>query len=141
MEIEGKAKACLEWAKTWEVLDGYLKLNAFVNVDGEAALNTAYNSKELEPYIDGTAKREYTFIFKMMLPWSDGYDDTNVEAEKVAAQWLDWVSKQYPDNIPEWDGAEILSIEPDQNAPALDTVDKEESLAAYMFKTVITYIE
>lgn len=141
MEIEGKAKACLEWAKTWDVLDGYLKLNAFVNKDGEAALNTVYNSNIIEPYIDGTAKRQYSFMFKMMLPWSDGIDDINVDSENIVAQWLDWVSRQYPDNVPEWDGAEILSIEPDQNTPALDSVDKEEGLAAYSFKAVIMYIE
>lgn len=141
MEIDGKAKACLEWARKWDVLDGYLKLNAFVNTDGEAALNIVYGSNIIEPYIDGTAKRQYAFMFKMMLPWSDGYDDTNVEAERTIARWFDWVSSQYPDNVPEWDGAEILSIEPGQNAPGLDTVDKEEALAAYTFKAVITYIE
>lgn len=141
-KIEGKTKAALEWAKEWPQLDGYLKLNALITEDGEATFNTAYNDVAVDTYNDGTAKRQYTFQLRIMAPWSDGYDPVNIQAEQLAASWLDWVSEQYElGNLPEWEGVEFLSIEPAQNAPALNAVYKDESLAEYMIQAIITYVE
>lgn len=140
-KIEGKAKAALEWAKTWPELDGYIKLNALITQDGEATLATAYNDVAIERYNDGTAKRQYTFLLKVVTAWSDGYDQVNTEAERLASSWLDWVAEQFPDNVPDWPGAEIISIEPTQNAPALDTVWEDDQLAQYVIQAIITYNE
>lgn len=141
-KIEGKTKAALEWAKGWDKLDGYLKLNALITEDGDATFNTSYNDVSVAEYNDGTAKRQYTFQLRVIAPWSDGYDPVNIQAEQLAASWLDWVAEQYKlGNLPEWEGADIISIRPAQNAPALNAVFQEDSLAEYMIQAVITYIE
>lgn len=140
-DIVGKAQAALEWAKGWKQLDGYLKLNAIISEDGDASFDTSYNDVAIEKYNDGTAKRQYTFQLRIIAPWSDGYDPVNIEAEKKAAEWLDWISHQYPENVPDWDGALILSIEPAQNAPALNRVFETGSLAEYLIQAIITYVE
>lgn len=139
--MAGKARAAKEWAGTWPEIDGYIKLNALITNEGEATLATAANDVALEEYNDGTAKRQYTFLLKVVTAWSDGYDSVNVEAERLAASWLDWVSEQFPDNTPDWPGASILSIEPTQNAPILDTVWEDDGLAQYVIQAVIIYIE
>lgn len=139
--ISGKTQAALEWAKGWPELDGYLKLNAIISEEGDASFDTSYNDVAVAKYNDGTAKRQYTFQLRIIAPWSDGFDPVNIEAERLASSWLDWLSHQYPDNVPEWEGADITGIEPAQNAPALNRVFEAESLAEYLIQAVITYNE
>lgn len=139
MRIEGKTDAALEWAKTWPNLDGFLKLNAIDAEDGDAALTTIFTDAKGKPFIDGTARHEFTFGLKMMLPWSDGHDPINAEAERLMEQWRDWVDEQYPENIPEWD-CEIEGIEALYDVPAV-MVYSEDSLAEYNFLAKITYTE
>lgn len=142
MSMAGKTEAAFEWAKGWHELDGFLKLNALINKDGEATFSTAYNDRALIEYNDGTAKRQYTFQLRLIAPWSDGYDSVNIEAERLATEWYDWVAEQYEKgNIPEWDGAEITAIEPVNNAPALNAVFQEDSTAEYIIQAIIEYIE
>lgn len=140
MRMEGKTKAALEWAKTWPDLDGFLKLNAIKNDDGDASMTTVFGDSKGEPFIDGTARHEFTFGLKLMLDWSDGFDPTNAEAETLVEQWRDWVDAQYEENnVPEWD-CEIEDIRALYDVPAV-TVYQEESLAEYNFQARITYVE
>ena len=139
MRIEGKTDAALKWAKTWPQLDEFLKLNAIDAEDGDAALNTVFSDSSGEPFIDGTARRDFTFGLKMMLPWSDGHDPINSYAERLMESWRDWVDEQYPDNVPEW-GCEIEDIKALYDVPAV-MVYSEDSLAEYTFLAKITYIE
>lgn len=142
MRMQGKTDAALEWAKGWKELDGFLKLNALINREGEATFSTAYNDRAVIEYNDGTAKREYTFQLRMIAPWSDGYDSINIEAERLATEWYDWVAEQYDlGNLPDWGEADIESIEPMHNAPALNAVFQEDSTAEYVIQAIITYIE
>ena len=139
MNMEGKVKAAVEWAKTWEQLDGYLKLNAINAQDEDASIYTVSGDSKGKPYIDGTAKHEFTFGLKMMLPWSDGHDDINEEANRLMEQWRDWVDEQFPENVPDW-GCEIEDIRALYDEPAV-TVYSEDSLAEYQFLARITYTE
>lgn len=140
MRIEGKTDAALEWAKTWPHIDGFMKLNAILAEDGDASMATVFGDSEGEPFIDGTARREYTFMLRLMLPWSDGYDPINADAERLMEQWRDWVGQQYDEgNVPEWD-CEIEGIRSLYDVPAV-TVYQDESLAEYNFQARITYIE
>lgn len=140
MRIEGKTDAALEWAKTWPEIDGFMKLNAILAADGDASMATVFGDAEGEPFIDGSARREYTFMLRLMLPWSDGYDPINADAERLMEQWRDWVDQQYDEgNVPEWD-CEIEGIRSLYDVPAV-TVYQEESLAEYNFQARITYIE
>lgn len=139
MNMDGKTDAVLEWLKTYQPLNELLKLNAIKAEDGDASMSTVFSDDEGKPFIDGTARREYTFMLKLMLPWSDGHDKVNVDADKAATQWRDWVSNQYPSNIPEWD-CEIDDIRALYNVPAV-TVYQDESLAEYNFQARITYTE
>lgn len=140
MRMEGKTGAALEWAKTWTELDGFLKLNAITNEDGDASMTTVFSDSKGEPFIDGTARREYTFGLRLMLPWSEGHDPINAEAEKLMEQWRDWVDQQYEkDNVPEWD-CDIEDIRALYDVPAV-TVYQDESLAEYNFLARITYTE
>lgn len=140
-DMAGKTDAALSWAKTWEPLDEFLKLNAILTEESDATLVPVPNSKEDEqPFIDGTARRRRIFMFRIMLPWSDGHDSTNMQAEKLATQWCDWVNDQYPDNIPDWQGAEIEGISALSDIPAVQ-IYQDESLAEYNFQAEITYVE
>lgn len=139
MRIEGKTQAALEWAKTWPHIDGFLKLNAIDADDGDAAFTTVFTDSQGEPFIDGTARHEFTFGLKMMLPWSDGHDPVNADAELLMEQWRDWVDEQYPDNVPDWD-CEIEDIRALYDVPAV-MVYQEDSLAEYNFLAKIIYTE
>lgn len=131
----------VDWAKGWPDLGGYLKLNAISSESGDASLDTVYNDAKVQDYIDGRALREYTFALVMMADWSDGFDATNSEANRLSESWIDWVDSQFPDNVPEWPGAIFQSIESIYNVPSLAAVYQDESLAKYMFQAKITYIE
>lgn len=131
----------VDWAKGWPDLGGYLKLNAISSESGDASLDTVYNDAKVQDYIDGRALREYTFALVMMADWSDGFDATNAEANRLNESWIDWVDSQFPDNVPEWPGAIFQSIESIYNVPSLAAVYQDESLAKYMFQAKITYIE
>lgn len=139
MRIEGKTDAALEWAKTWPYLDDFLKLNAILTEDGDAALTPVFGDAKGEPFIDGSARHEYTFGLKLMLPWSDGHDPINADAERLMERWRDWVDEQFPGNVPDW-GCEIEDIRALYDVPAV-TVYQEESLAEYNFQARITYVE
>lgn len=138
--LEGKTQAVKEWASTWPEIDGYIKLNAILGDRDEASMSTIHSDAKGKPYIDGTARHVYTFGLKMMLPWSDGYDDTNEEANRLMESWRDWVDEQFPGNVPEWPGASIESIEAAYDEPAV-TVYQQDSLAEYTFIAKITYEE
>lgn len=140
MNREGKTDAALAWARKWPDLDEFLKLNAIQESDGDATLNTVYSDSKGEPFIDGTARHQYTFMLKMMLPWSDGHDPINSEAERLMERWCDWVDEQYPDNVPDFGDAEIEGIRALYDVPAV-TVYQEDSLAEYNFQARITYTE
>lgn len=140
MRRQGKVDAALAWAKTWPRLDDFLKLNAISANDDEAALTTVYGDSKGEPFIDGTARHVMTFGLRMVLPWSDGYDPTNAEAERLIEEWQDWVDEQFPQNIPDFDGAEIEGIRSLYDVPAI-TVYQEDSQAEYNFQAAITYTE
>lgn len=141
MNENEKAEALKRWAAGWPDLDGYLKLNAIVTEDGDRSINVVSNDYVLSQYIDGTALREYTFALKAMLPWSDGYDDVNSDAQGLAHSWLSWVADQWPDNLPDWEGAKITALEPLYNTPTLSMVYQDDGVAEYMFQAKITYEE
>lgn len=142
MGARGKAEAVRGWALTWPQLGGYLKLNAILAEDGAASVNVVPNDAVRTAYIDGTADREYTFQLKIILPWSEGYDGVNAEADALVSSWLDWVSSQFGEgNLPDWPGADITAIAPTQNAPGLNFVYQDEGLAEYVFEAVVEYTE
>lgn len=140
MKMEGKVEAALAWAKTWPELDDFLKLNAILTEESDAALTTVYGDSKGEPFIDGTARHQFTFGLRMMLPWSDGHDPTNTKAEELIVKWRDWVDEQYPINVPDWPGADIEDIRSLYDVPAV-TVYQDESVAEYNFQARITYTE
>lgn len=140
MTAQGKAAAMLDWAKGWPDLGGYLKLNAIVNEEGDAAMNVVQNDAALVTYIDGTSVRRYTMQLRIVAAWSDGYDPVNVEAEALAASWQDWVSEQYGlGNLPKI--GNVTAIEPAWNVPALNYVNQDEGLAEYVVQVFVTYEE
>ena len=134
-----KTEAVLAWVRGWDKLT---KLNATRNEADEKAMNTVSNDLVVQEYIDGTADREYTFALVLYQDWSDGNNSYNLEAEKLAESWLEWVSAQYPDNVPDFgENATITKIEPVQNIPTLAAVYQDESLAKYQFQAKIYYTE
>lgn len=140
MKMEGKADATLAWARQWPGFDGYLKLNAILTKEDDASMSTVFSDAKGEPFIDGTARHEFIFGLRMMLPWSDGTDKVNSDAERLMEQWRDWVSEQYPENIPDWPGAAIDGIEALYDVPSV-TVYQEDALAVYNFQAKIIYTE
>lgn len=139
--IQGKTRAVYEWATGWPSLDGYLKLYAIITDDGEASIDPGFTDKVVTQYIDGTADREYKFMLRFVVPWSDGTNDVNLKAQELATDWYVWVSEQYPDNVPDWPGAEINSITPSYNVPALNAVYQNDGLAEYAIEATINYTE
>lgn len=141
--IDGKAKAVLDWANTWPEIDGLLKMNAIINKPGDASMNPVPNAPSVKEFNDGTALREYSFQLCIVLDWSDGNDDTNIEAMSKSSQWLDWVNEQYETgNMPDFGAnAEITDVRFAQNAPMLNAVYEGDSLAEYLIQVIIRYIE
>lgn len=141
MKATGKTEALKEWAKGWPDLAGYIKLNAINTKTGDASLSTDFTDYAVETYIDGTAKREYVFMLKMMCDWSNGFDEINEEAMRLNESWVDWVAEQFPDNVPDFGEAVITGIEPLYSAPALNMVYQEDQTAEYVFQAKIFYTE
>lgn len=140
-DIQGKTSAVFEWAKGWPGLDGYLKLNSVITKDGDASIDPGVEDLIVQQYIDGTADRQYTFTLRIVVPWSDGTNEVNVEANELVAGWYDWVGDQFPINVPDWPGAEITAIEPSYNIPALSAVYQNDGLAEYAIEATISYTE
>lgn len=139
MKRREKTDAVIKWAKTWPHIDEYLKLNAILTDDGEASLNTIGTEKVGDLFIDGTPKyHDYTFMLKMVLPWSDGYDDINADAQRLMEEWMDWVDEQWPENVPEIGTVE--AIDAVASEPTI-MVYQEDSLAEYNFICRIRYTE
>lgn len=141
---QGKAKSVQEWAKGWKPLDEYLKLNALVLKDGDAAIIPVYSDLVVDDteYADGTAKRRFSFQLRIVTQWSDGYDSVNEDAIALVSGWIDWVNKQFDlENYPDFDGAIIVAIESDQNMPAINVTNAEDGTAEYYFFGRIDYIE
>lgn len=142
LSLKDKAKKTVEWAKGWDGFNDYLKLNALVAQDGNAALVTnpvdVYGTK----YIDGTAKRRFLFMLRIVLPWSDGYDGTNEESLALATELYDWVTAQNEaKNYPDWEGAEITSVFPTQSFPEMGYIYETDGLAEYIITCEIEYEE
>lgn len=139
MKRREKTDAVIKWAKTWPHIDEYLKLNAILTDNGEASLNTIGTEKVGDLFIDGTPKyHDYTFMLKMVLPWSDGYDDINADAQRLMEEWMDWVDEQWPENVPEIGTVE--AIDAVASEPTI-MVYQEDSLAEYNFICRIRYTE
>lgn len=139
MKREGKTDAIKAWVKSWPYLDDLIKLNAILSREDDASLNPVGTDSAGKPFIDGSAVHEYVFQLKLVLPWSDGYDDVNTEAQKLMESWMDWVDEQFPNNVPEWD-AEIEAIEAVSTEPDI-MVYQEDSVAEYNFIGKIIYSE
>lgn len=140
-----KADKVLQWAKDgWDFLNGYLKLNALLLDDYEAALVPVYSDLVVDDteYLDGTAKRRFSFQLRIVTQWSDGYDDINARAMDLVSKWLDWVNAQFDDgNLPDFGNAIITGIESDQDMPSIDVTNPDEGKAEYVFFGRINYIE
>lgn len=140
-KLKGKADKLVDWLKGWDGFDSYLKFNALVRTEGDASVNVVVNSTPIEKFIDGTAIYDFTFRVNMMFAWSDGFDSTNTEAFNTMSSLLDWIDEQYPDNTPDWDGAEIMDITVTDSAPSLDYVEASDEMAQYSIVAKIRYKE
>ena len=140
--LKDKTQAVVEWAKQWEGFDEFLKLNSIVIDEGQASLVTDPQDVSLVQYIDGTDIREYGFDLRMILPWSDGYDQTNDNSMAFAVMLQDWVVKQNEiGNYPDWGNALITNMQPTQTIPKLNMVYQEDALAEYLIHILINYEE
>ena len=136
-----KAAAALEWARGWPYLQGYLKLNALTIAPGEAGIVPLASERVVRSYIDGTADRVYRMQMRLVLRWSDGYDEVNADADALANEWAAWVRSQHPENVPDWPGAEITEITTAEDCAALNVALQDESTAVYLFTCEIHYTE
>lgn len=143
MDAVGKTEAVRLWAAGWPELKGYLKVNAIDDeTPGDAAIFPTYNDPEIRKYIDGAADRYYTVELRMVLAWSDSFSDANSEATRLMESWLEWVSEQYPGNVPDFGaGATVTDIQPLQNTPTPALVYAESQTAEYSFSARIYYTE
>lgn len=142
LSLKDKASKTVEWAKGWEGFDDYLKLNAIVTLEGDAALVTNPVDQSIVKYIDGTADRRFVFMLRMILPWSDGFDGVNESSMAVAAKLYDWVVEQnVSKSYPEWEGAIITDLYPTQSYPAVNFIYEEDGLAEYLITVEIDYTE
>lgn len=143
MDAIGKTEAVRIWAAGWPELKGYLKLNALdTETPGDAAMMPTYNDPVISQYIDGTADRYYTVELRMVLAWSDGSNPVNTEATRLMESWLEWVSEQFPSNVPDFGaGATVTDIQPLQNTPTPALVYAESQTAEYSFSARIYYTE
>lgn len=143
MDAMGKTEAVRLWAAGWPELDGVLKLNAINDeTPGDAAMFPTYNDPVIRQYIDGTADRYFTLELRMVLSWSNGIDTANSEATRLMESWLEWVSEQFPDNVPDFGAsATVTDIQPLQNTPTPALVYAESQTAEYSFSARIYYTE
>lgn len=142
LSLRDKTKAVVEWAKTWDGFDGYLKLNALVTEQGESTLVTEPVDRALTTYIDDTGVRQYAFTLRLVLPWSSGFDQTNENSMAYAVMLFDWVEEQNDiGNYPDWPGALITELLPTQSLPSVNFVYEEDGLAEYLIRFIINYEE
>lgn len=136
----GVSRALLKWAKTYEGLPKTLHLNASNERSGDVALLTGSAMVE-QTYINGSEDRRIDFTLSLMVDWSEGADEVNVDAMTTGEQWLDWVAaqedlKNYP-SLPK--GLEPLQIVADDQAPTLSMAYQASGLAQYQFAAHLIY--
>lgn len=132
---EGVIQALHEWARGY---DPDLRLNAILGKAGDRSLMTAASSKIAE-YIGGAADRRLSFSLAIMQPWSEGPDGLNARAMAEGESWLAWAAEQFPANVPELDGSEVIAIDPDDEVPVLVQVTPDGRLARYQFNVHMDY--
>lgn len=142
LSLKDKAAEVIKWAKGWPGFEDYLKLNAIVTLDGEAALVTNPVDHATTVYIDGTADRRFLFMMRMILPWSSGYDTVNQTSLEMAVNLYDWVAEQNEaKNYPKWEGTAIDSVFPTKSYPELGYIYEEDQLAEYIVEVEIDFTE
>lgn len=142
LSLKDKAAKVIEWAKGWSGFEDYLKLNAIVTLEGEAALVTNPVDRATTVYIDGTADRRFVFMMRLILPWSSGYDTVNQTSLEMAVDLYDWVAEQNEaKNYPNWEGARIDSVFPTKSYPELGYIYEEDQLAEYIVEVEIDFME
>lgn len=134
-EYEGIIAAVHAWARGY---DPRLRLNAILAKAGDRSLMTSASSKVAE-YIGGRSDRRLSFSLAVMQPWSEGPDGLNSKAIAEGESWLAWVSEQWPSNVPDLGGLEVLAIEPDDEVPVLVQVTTDGRLARYQFNVHMDY--
>lgn len=137
--MKTKAKEVKAWALTCPAINE-LKTNAIVNDMGDSAIFFNTQGKAVVTYIDGSEVRDLLFSLQYVLPWSEDGDDINDEALNSVNGWLEWVSEQYPHNVPDFgEECTIISIEPQQNMSELVQVD--QGTTRYSVAASIRYLE
>lgn len=135
----GVSKAIFDWAQGFARYGATLRLNTVVQKPGEASLVTSTALRSAE-YIDGTVDRTVYFTLVLVEPWSEGVDDLNEYAITLGEEWLDWVSAQAPDNLPDLgEGREVIELETDDDAPVLVQVMDDALVAKYQFQAHLVY--
>lgn len=139
MKLKGKPKAVKEWALTCPAIDA-LKVNATVIGLDEKSILFRTQDRSIVDYIDGSAERELLFSFDYVLPWTDEDDGVNEDALDVVNAWIEWISEQYPGNVPDL-GPEctIMAVEPNEDMAELAEV--MDGLARYTLSAKIRYLE
>lgn len=135
----GISKALYDWALGFERYSSRLRLNTITQKAGEAALVTSVANRSAE-YIDGSVERIVYFSLILVEPWSEGVDTLNENAMTLGEEWLDWVSAQFPTNVPDLgETREVIELTTDDDAPILVQVSDNELVAKYQFQAHMIY--
>lgn len=142
LSLKDKTLAVVEWAREWDGFGGYLKLNALITEDGDSTLVTDTVDNVVTQYIGGEAIRQFSFTLRMVLPWSDGHDNTNENSMAYAVKLYDWlVERENAHEYPDWENAEITELVMRQSLPQVNFIYEEDSLAEYLIQCMINYEE
>jgi len=142
METVNKDKALLEWAMTNPYLTDTLMFEWLAENGGSCALSQIPGEAEVVPMIDGSAVKQYDFMFQVMFPLSETTDDTNTDNMFTQRQWQDWIEEQeqvgnYPDFGSRCYGYELRNLASD---PQLAQT-YENGMAKYQFAARLIYME
>ena len=128
--VDGLAHAFPITFEFLQMVDGWA---AVVNIPGEAA----------EPFVDGSAERQYDFMLQLAyMTSSDPDSPTNTDNMFSARQWQEWINEQemagnYPDFGASCSCYELANL---SDCPTM-AGRQEDGLAKYQFPARLIYLE
>lgn len=135
-------KILLEWAQTNPYLTDTLLFNWLRGELGSCAIIPIPGETVIKTFIDGSAMKEYSFAWVIMLKISEFTDDTNINNMLDLRRWQDWIDEQeeignYPDFGEKYSCYELRN---NTNMPNL-AMEFDNGMAKYMFPATINYLE
>jgi len=138
-----KDKAVLEWLRGNDALRS-LPLFGFMQNDVFSSCVVPMPSAAAQvEYMDGSRRKQYSFMLRLQVPLSQTYDEVNTEAMAMMRDWMAWLEAQEEaENYPDFGGGVYdYEVRVGANMPSVALAHADSGRAVLQLPAVIGYSE